>query len=158
MTRLSVSQDLRLRGALDEERKADLFAGECAAGAILDRANEALGMEHRRTAWTELQGRIEDWKGINTETLGDLLLYGTYDVIKFENGKEAPREVGKISHFSIRTRFGITPYTSRTAVADLIRLFFSSQRCLQNRGQSHKERTLEQKLANTNGIHVPVRS
>ncbi len=78
---------------MDEKQKLDLFAGECAARAVLNQANESLDKEHRRTAMNELNSRIEDWKNIKMESLGDLLLDGTFDVIKTENGKESPREV-----------------------------------------------------------------
>ena len=81
---------------MDEERKADLEEGERAAGSILDRANEALGKEHRLAAMTELQGLVEDWKGHKMDHFGDLLLYGSFTVLKGEGAKEVPREVRNI--------------------------------------------------------------
>ncbi|MCJ1463228.1 hypothetical protein MMC07_001833 [Pseudocyphellaria aurata] len=85
-------RDLRLRGGLDEERNADLFEGEASAGSILDRANEALGKEHRIAAMAELESRVEDWKGHKIDHFGELLLYGTFTVLKGESAKEVERE------------------------------------------------------------------
>ena len=43
----------------------------------------------------ELRERVEDWKGHRLETFGDLLLHGTYHVIKGDttNPKDTEREV-----------------------------------------------------------------
>ena len=42
----------------------------------------------------ELKDRVEDWKGHRVEVFGDLLLHGTYTVLKGENtAKDAEREV-----------------------------------------------------------------
>lgn len=87
---------MRVKGGLDEERKVDLVEGETAAMAILDRANDALGKEHRLAAMTELQSRVEDWKGHKMEHFGDLLLHGSFTVLKGEGAKEVEREVRNI--------------------------------------------------------------
>lgn len=104
---LTTLQDLRLRGGLDEERNADLFEGEASAGSILDRANEALGKEHRLAAMAELQSRVEDWKGHKMDHFGDLLLYGSYTVLKGESAKEVEREVRKNFHSQNLKRLAI---------------------------------------------------
>jgi cell division control protein 24 len=43
----------------------------------------------------ELRERVEDWKGHRLESFGDLLLHGTYHVIKGDttNPKDQEREV-----------------------------------------------------------------
>lgn len=44
-------------------------------------------------AVSELQQRVDDWKGHKLDHFGDLLLHGTYTVIKGEGSKEVDREV-----------------------------------------------------------------
>ncbi|KAL8649092.1 MAG: hypothetical protein Q9210_004608 [Variospora velana] len=82
---------------LDEERKADLIEGEAAASSLMQRANEAVAKEQRTTAVSDLQLRVEDWKGHNMKQFGDLLLYGNFTVVKGEGAKPAEREVRVIS-------------------------------------------------------------
>ena len=72
---------------------ADLEEGRLAAKSILSRADEALDKEHRVEAVGELAGRVEDWKGHKIDHFGDLLLYGSYTVLKGEGAKEVEREV-----------------------------------------------------------------
>ena len=59
----------------------------------MERANEAVKKEERILAVNELQQRVDDWKGHKLDHFGDLLLYGTYTVIKGEGSKEVDREV-----------------------------------------------------------------
>ena len=92
-------QDLRAKGGLDEERKADLTDGIEAAQSILHRANDALDKEHRLAAVGELQSRVEDWKGHKIDHFGELLLYGSFTVLKGEGAKEVEREVRTIFDF-----------------------------------------------------------
>ncbi|KAI4185733.1 MAG: hypothetical protein LQ348_004322 [Seirophora lacunosa] len=82
---------------LDEERKADLIEGEAAASSLMQRANEAVAKEQRTTAVSDLQLRVEDWKGHNMKQFGELLLYGNFTVVKGEGTKPAEREVCVIS-------------------------------------------------------------
>ncbi|KAL9009878.1 MAG: hypothetical protein Q9173_005134 [Seirophora scorigena] len=77
---------------LDEERKADLIEGEAAASSLMQRANEAVAKEQRTTAVSDLQLRVEDWKGHNMKQFGELLLYGNFTVVKGEGTKPAERE------------------------------------------------------------------
>ena len=95
---------------MDEEIKVDLLAGEVAAGSILDRANQALDKEHRLSAMTELQSRVEDWKGHKMDHFGDLLLHGNFTVLKGEGAKEVEREV---SEFSLPPKFKMLCYLLR---------------------------------------------
>lgn len=88
--------DLYKKGDLDEERKADLLAGKEAATSVLTRTNKAVDREEKAEAVQELKSRVEDWKGHRVEAFGELLLYGTFTVLKSENissGKDAERQV-----------------------------------------------------------------
>lgn len=89
-------EDLYKKGDLDEERKADLQVGKEAATSVLSRTNLAVDKEEKADAVQELKFRVEDWKGHRVEGFGDLLLYGTFTVLKSENptnGKDAERQV-----------------------------------------------------------------
>lgn len=93
-------------GDYDEARLADLAEGRQAAESILGRADEALGKEARLEAVSELQGRVEDWKGHKIDHFGELLLYGSYTVLKGEGAKEVEREVS-ISATALRFSYGL---------------------------------------------------
>ena len=67
-----------------------------AATSILLRANEAVAKEQRLAAVIELQNRVEDWKGHQIDHFGDLMLFGTFTVLKGEGAKEVEREVRDI--------------------------------------------------------------
>ena len=67
-----------------------------AATSILHRANDAMAKEQRLAAVTELQSRVEDWKGHQIDHFGDLMLFGTFTVLKGEGAKEVEREVRDI--------------------------------------------------------------
>lgn len=69
------------------------MAGLLAAQSILDRAEEAMAKEDRIEAVSELSYRVEDWKGHKIDHFGELLLYGTFTVLKGEGAKEVEREV-----------------------------------------------------------------
>ena len=74
----------------------DLTNGMMAASSILHRANDAIDKEQRVEAVTELQSRVEDWKGHKIDHFGELLLHGNFTVLKGEGAKEVEREVGKV--------------------------------------------------------------
>ncbi|KAK5735096.1 Guanine nucleotide exchange factor for Cdc42p [Elasticomyces elasticus] len=87
--------DLYNKGDLDEERKHDLKLGKEAATSILTRANKAVDKEEKHEAVAELKMRVEDWKGHRVEGFGELMLYGTFTVLKSENlgsGKDGERQ------------------------------------------------------------------
>lgn len=87
---------LHKKGDLDEARKRDLLQGMEAATSVLTRTNDAIAREERAEAVQELKVRVEDWKGHRVEGFGELLLYGTFTVLKSENlanGKDAERQV-----------------------------------------------------------------
>ena len=67
-----------------------------AATSILHRANEAVAKEQRLAAVSELQNRVEDWKGHQIDHFGELMLFGTFTVLKGEGAKEVEREVREI--------------------------------------------------------------
>ena len=88
--------DLYKKGDLDEERKADLLIGKEASTSVLSRTNQAVDREEKVEAVQELKTRVEDWKGHRVEGFGELLLYGTFTVLKSENlasGKDGERQV-----------------------------------------------------------------
>lgn len=84
------------KGDLDDERKQDLLNGMEASTSVLTRTNEAVDREEKVEAVQELKVRVEDWKGHRVEGFGELLLYGTFTVLKSEsltNGKDGERQV-----------------------------------------------------------------
>jgi cell division control protein 24 len=86
---------LRDKGDLDEERKNDISMGIDAASSVLQRTNAAIDREERLEAVEELRTLVEDWKGHRIEGFGELLLYGTFTVLKGESisTKNEEREV-----------------------------------------------------------------
>ena len=109
-------RELRDKGELPEDKRADITLGIEAASAVLERTNEAVHLEERNAATQELRERVEDWKGRRIfdytcvadalfsthdivghrlDSFGDLLQYGTYQVIKGGTGssKDEEREV-----------------------------------------------------------------
>nr|POE47006.1 rho guanine nucleotide exchange factor scd1 [Quercus suber] len=92
-------EDLYKKGDLDEARKADLLVGKEASTSVLSRTNQAVDREEKVAAVQELKIRVEDWKGHRVEGFGELLLYGTFTVLKSENlasGKDGERQVRAI--------------------------------------------------------------
>ncbi|GAB7350434.1 hypothetical protein MBLNU459_g1042t1 [Dothideomycetes sp. NU459] len=86
--------ELHRKGDFDEERKADLLKGKEFATAVLTRTNTAIDNQDKLEAVEELKGRVEDWKGHRVEGFGNLLLFGTYTVLKSDNAlnKDPERE------------------------------------------------------------------
>ncbi|KAK5111378.1 hypothetical protein LTR62_005219 [Meristemomyces frigidus] len=88
-------KDLYKRGDLDDAKRQDLLMGEEAASSILTRTDKAIDREEKVLAVAELKIRVEDWKGHRIEGFGELLLYGTFTVLKSENlatGKDGERQ------------------------------------------------------------------
>jgi cell division control protein 24 len=88
--------DLYKKGDLDEGRRQDLLSGKEAATSVLSRTNHAVDREEKAEAVQELKLRVEDWKGHRVEGFGELLLYGTFTVLKSEtlaSGKDGERQV-----------------------------------------------------------------
>ena len=90
-------EDLYKKGDLDDQRKSDLMNGKEAATSVLVRTNHAVDREVKAEAVQELKVRVEDWKGHRVEGFGELLLYGTFTVVKGEGqppgSKEGERQV-----------------------------------------------------------------
>lgn len=61
----------------------------------MQRTNAAVDREERNEAVEELKNRVEDWKGHKIEAFGELLLHGTFTVLKGESSapKGNEREV-----------------------------------------------------------------
>ncbi|KAK3711119.1 Guanine nucleotide exchange factor for Cdc42p [Vermiconidia calcicola] len=88
-------EELYKRGDLDEDRRQDLLEGKRVATEVLARTNKAVDREEKAEAVQELKVRVEDWKGHRVEGFGELLLYGTFTVLKSENlgsGKDGERQ------------------------------------------------------------------
>lgn len=60
---------------------------------MLDFANEAIHKEHLTAAVLDLSERVDDWKALKMESFGDLLRFGTFQVVKGDSGKDSEREV-----------------------------------------------------------------
>lgn len=75
--------------------KANINEGIEAASSALQRANAAVDQEERNQAVIELRERVDDWKGHRLENFGELLLHGTFQVIKGDSSssKDQEREV-----------------------------------------------------------------
>lgn len=83
------------KGDLDDARRADLVVGKDAAASVLTRTEKAVDREEKAEAVQELKVRVEDWKGHRVEGFGELLLYGTFTVLKSESqnpGKDGERQ------------------------------------------------------------------
>ncbi|KAF2812596.1 uncharacterized protein BDZ99DRAFT_474742 [Mytilinidion resinicola] len=78
-------KELRDKGDLDDSRKQDISNGIEAASSVLQRTNAAIDREERLEAVEELRTLVEDWKGHRIEGFGELLLYGTFTVLKGES-------------------------------------------------------------------------
>ena len=92
-------EDLYKKGDLDDHRRNDLIVGKEAAQSVLSRTDLAVDREQKAEAVQELKRRVEDWKGHRVEGFGELLLYGTFTVLKSEGsvpsagiGKEGERQ------------------------------------------------------------------
>ncbi|KAF1813577.1 hypothetical protein P152DRAFT_285799 [Eremomyces bilateralis CBS 781.70] len=87
-------KELRDKGDYDEERTDNLRQGLEAALQVLQATNTAVDREERKEAVEELRGRVEDWKGHRLEGFGELLLHGTFTVLKGDsvNTKDPERE------------------------------------------------------------------
>lgn len=44
----------------------------------------------------DLTSRVEDWKSLRTQQFGELMLFGTFTVLKGDGGKDQEREVSHV--------------------------------------------------------------
>lgn len=86
-------QELRDKGDLDQARQDDISEGMEVPQAVLERTNEWIDREERQEAVQTLKSQVEDWKGHRVEVFGDLLLHGTFVVMKGDANKDNEREV-----------------------------------------------------------------
>ncbi|KAI9770195.1 MAG: hypothetical protein M1839_003261 [Geoglossum umbratile] len=87
-------KDLRDKCNASSEQQHDLDAGYHASQRVLERANDAVDKVVRNEAVEDLAVRVEDWKGHRIEQFGELLLYGTFTVVKGDGKNDVEREVG----------------------------------------------------------------
>ena len=60
----------------------------------MHQANGSIAREEREEACVDLQDRVEDWKALRMETFGELVLFGTFTVLKGDGGtKDQEKEV-----------------------------------------------------------------
>jgi cell division control protein 24 len=71
----------------------DLTRGIGAAQRVLGRINQAVDKKARADAVVDLTARVEDWKGHNIQQFGDLIMNGTFTVIKGDGRNDVEREV-----------------------------------------------------------------
>ncbi|GES61692.1 hypothetical protein ATETN484_0006035100 [Aspergillus terreus] len=76
----------------DPDLQADISRAIDAIQVVLDSANDAIDKEHLATAFMDLDERVDDWKSLKIESFGELLRFGTFTVIKGDNGKDSERE------------------------------------------------------------------
>ena len=86
------SQELR-KQLEDEQLQADITHAVNCIQNVLDFANEAIHKEHLAAAVVDLSERVDDWKALKMESFGDLLRFGTFQVVKGDSGKDSEREV-----------------------------------------------------------------
>lgn len=116
-------EQLYKKGDLDEERKQDLLLGMDASTSVLTRTNDAIAKEEKIEAVQELKVRVEDWKGHRVEGFGQLLLYGTFTVLKSENlgsGKDGERQVSNCYVLEGRTLYYCVTVLTNLAVPRLL--------------------------------------
>jgi cell division control protein 24 len=87
------SQDLSTQTD-DENLQADLSDAVEIIQGVLQEANAAIDKETRQNALVDLKERVEEWKSLKVETFGELMLFGTFTVLKGDGGsKDQEKEV-----------------------------------------------------------------
>jgi cell division control protein 24 len=76
----------------DPELQADISRAIDGIQSVLDSANDAIDKEQLASAFRDLDERVDDWKALKIDSFGDLLRFGTFTVIKGDNGKDSERE------------------------------------------------------------------
>lgn len=98
---------------------------------MLDFANEAIHKEHLAAAVVDLSERVDDWKALKMESFGDLLRFGTFQVVKGDSGKDSEREVCVLCFLVPRNGTSLTlpsvPYLSLRAHTSLLQRYQSQQ-------------------------------
>ncbi|EKV04634.1 Rho guanyl nucleotide exchange factor, putative [Penicillium digitatum PHI26] len=84
---------LELRKQLeDEQLRADITHAVNCIQNVLDFANQAIYKDQLAAAVVDLSERVDDWKALKMESFGDLLRFGTFQVVKGDSGKDSERE------------------------------------------------------------------
>lgn len=83
---------MRDKGDLDYNRREDISQAIDAIAAVLERTNAYIDHAERIEAVTALKSQVEDWRNHRVEAFGELLLHGTFTVIKGD-GMNSEREV-----------------------------------------------------------------
>lgn len=74
--------------------KVDLAGAIEIIQKILQQANASIAREEREDACVDLNDRVEDWKSLRTDAFGELVLFGTFTVLKGDGGgKDQEKEV-----------------------------------------------------------------
>ena len=61
---------------------------------VLHEADAAIDKETRQNALQDLKERVEEWKSLRVSTFGELMLFGTFTVLKGDAGtKDQEKEV-----------------------------------------------------------------
>jgi hypothetical protein len=75
--------------------KEDLAGAIEIIQSILHQANASIAREEREDALLDLNDRVEDWKSLRIDSFGELMLFGTFSVLKGDGGgKDQEKEVG----------------------------------------------------------------
>lgn len=85
-------KELRDKCEAEDHIKEDISAGMAAATSILERANAAIDKEQRLLAFEDLQSQVEDWKGHDPQQFGELLLNGTFTVVKADGKNDDSKD------------------------------------------------------------------
>ncbi|EXJ86881.1 hypothetical protein A1O3_03835 [Capronia epimyces CBS 606.96] len=76
----------------DETLKDDLSGAIAIIQDVLMQANASIDKETRDDALQDLQERIDDWKTLQISTLGELFLFGTFNVVKDGSHRSEEKE------------------------------------------------------------------
>lgn len=98
---LTTAQEL-LKQTENPDLRTDIQRAIDAIQTVLDSANDAIDKEHLQSAVKDLDERVDDWKALKIEAFGDLLRFGTFSVIKGDNGKDSEREVSSLSRLLLQ--------------------------------------------------------
>lgn len=88
----------------DEILKADLLSAVAVIQEVLMQADASIDKETRDEALLDLQERIEDWKTLQINTFGELLLVGSFMVMKEGGGPSLSRTDEKEYHIYLFRR------------------------------------------------------
>lgn len=75
-----------------EELKADISDAIEIIQDVLQQADASIDKETREDALKDLEERVDDWKGLSIESFGELLLFGTFNVLKDGALREQEKE------------------------------------------------------------------